>query len=89
MITTRSTLRPLSNPGKGRQASKVRAILALLVRESDNLTLEDLAKTVERDASTLSKQANSLAANSLKIDELQHEISEVRAYLFQMPECQA
>ena len=79
----------LRTSGKARRASNVRAILAMLVRESNDLTLEELARIVERDASSLSKHAARLTTKSLKNEKLQNEISEVRAYVFQMPECQA
>ena len=79
----------LRKPGKVRQASNVRAMLALLVRESNDLTLEELAQILERDASSLSKHAARLTTKSLKIEELHHEIGKVRAFVIQMPECQA
>ena len=63
-------------------------MLALLVRESNELTLEELAQILERDASSLSKHAARLTTKSLKFKELHHEIGEVRAFVFQIPECQ-
>lgn len=78
----------LRKPGKVRHASNVRAMLALLVRESNELTLEELAQILERDASSLSKHAARLTTKSLKFEKLHHEIGEVRAFVFQMPECQ-
>lgn len=62
-------------PGKERQSSKVRAILAILVKESSYLTLEELAKVVERDASSLSKHAARLNKKCFTCEKLQREIS--------------
>jgi len=81
-------LATLVNPGKNRLASNVRAMLALLVRESDDLTLGELSSHVRRDQSTLSKHAARLAAKSLECKVLQNEISELKAYILQMSECQ-
>lgn len=76
-------------PGKERQSSKVRAILAILVKESSYLTLEELAKVVDRDASSLSKHAARLKMKSVTCEKLRQEISFVMDIISQMPECQA
>ncbi len=79
----------LKKPGKHRQAASVRAILSLLVCEESNATLEELAALLDRDASSLSKQVARLNIKKLSCRELQDEIAELRAYISQMPECQA
>ncbi len=79
----------LKIPGQARCLSHVRAVLALLVQENRDLTLEELAQIVERDASSLSKHAARLTAKSLNSEKLKSEISNIKAYLLQMPECQA
>ena len=76
-------------PGKGHSASKIRAILAILVRESSHLTLEELAKIIDRDASSLSKHAARLTKKCLGCEKLQREISFAMNLITQMPECQA
>lgn len=79
----------LKKPGKHRQAASVRAILALLVCEESNVTLEELAAILNRDASSLSKQVTRLNIKKSSSRELKDEISELKAYIARMPECQA
>ncbi len=79
----------LKKAGKHRQAASVRAILSLLVCEDTNATLEELAAILDRDPSSLSKQVARLNIKKLSSKKLQDEIAELRASLFQMPECQA
>ncbi len=79
----------IKKPGKHRQAASVRAILSLLVSEETNATLEELAAILDRDASSLSKQVARLNIKKLSSEDLQDEVAELRAFLLQMPECQA
>jgi len=50
--------------------AKVRGILALMVRETEELTLEALGRYLERDANGLSRQAARLTSKSLSSQEL-------------------
>ena len=79
----------LRAPGKERHAAHVRAVLALLVRDIENLTLDDLGAIVQRSASGLSRQAARIFANCLHSEILAQEIEEVKGCLFEMFECQA
>jgi putative transposase len=47
-------------PGKNRKCSEARAVIALLVRHEDRLSLTDLGKRLGRDLSSLSKAVNGL-----------------------------
>lgn len=82
-------LTQLRAPGKERHAAHVRAVLALLVKDVEDLTLEDLGTIVQRSASGLSRQAAQTSANSLRSGILAQEITEVKGCLFEMFECQA
>ena len=83
----------LRAPGKHRLESKIRAILALFVRETENLSIEELAVFLGRDSSGLSKLANRLEKKCSQIPTLANEINELREWIynhvFQMSECQA
>ncbi len=78
--------------GKHRLESKIRAILALFVRETENLSIEELAVFLGRDSSGLSKLANRLEKKCSQIPTLANEINELREWIynhvFQMSECQ-
>lgn len=52
------TREQLCMPGKQAKYSQARALLAYFVREIDHISLESLAKFLERDASTLTQLAN-------------------------------
>lgn len=79
----------IREPGKARFPAHVRALLAFIVRESESLTLEELAKEVGRDASSLSKAAARLSRQAVGSEALRRELEDLRAYVSQMPECQA
>ena len=69
---------------KGLSTRAYTALLALIVRESETLTLEELA----RDASSLSKGAARLSTKMLRLEALRQQLTDTRSYLSQMPECQ-
>lgn len=75
--------------GKERQASHVRGIVALMVRENSGLTLKALGDYLGNDANTLSRQAGRLSAKALHDDELRREIANVRDRLSEMSYCPA
>ncbi len=79
----------IREPGKARVPARLRALLALIVRESESLTLEELAKEVGRDASSLSKAAARLSSQVVGSEPLRRELDDLRAYVSQMPECEA
>ena len=65
--------------GKNRLASHARAVLALLVRESENLSFEDLAHFLNRDSSGLSKLARRIEDKCLKSKTVEAEINDLRS----------
>ena len=75
--------------GKERHIAKVRGILALMVRETEELTLEALGRYLGRDANGLSRQAARLISKSLSLQELSLEIDQIREHLIKMSECPA
>nr|NGX43351.1 hypothetical protein [Chlamydiota bacterium] len=75
--------------GKERHIAKVRGILALMVRETEELTLEALGRYLGRDANGLSRQAARLTSKSLSSEELFLEIDQIREHLIKMSECPA
>lgn len=81
-------LETLRKPGKTQKATHIRALLAFLVKETRNLTLEELGRILQRDASSLSKQAARLMSKG-KSEESQKKVAELKRHLSQMPECQA
>ena len=83
----------LCSPGKTRLESYARAILALFVREIENLSIEELGAFLGRDPSGLSKLANRLERKCAQSPTLGAEIDNLRKWIhnadFQMSECQA
>jgi chromosomal replication initiation ATPase DnaA len=71
----------LSLPGKNPLQSKPRAVLSLLVRKCDHLSLEGLAKFLKRDASGLSKLANRLEQKCSSSASVAKELSELQTWL--------
>lgn len=71
----------IRGPSKSRKATHVRAVLALLVREMEHITLEELAYVLGRDASGLSRQATFLEIKSMKSQVIREELSELRSKL--------
>ncbi len=65
-------------PGKNRVTAQARAVLALFVRESDNLSLEELAAFLSRDSSGLSKLAYRLEQKCYSSQILSEEIADLR-----------
>lgn len=68
----------LCSPGKHREESHVRSILAFFVRENENLSIEELAVFLNRDPSGLSKLANRLERKRSQSPSLAVEIDELR-----------
>ena len=82
-------LSSIKRADKTRHLTKVRGILALMVRETEELSLEELGQHLGRDANGLSRQAARLTAKSLYDDVLLQEIESTRQYLAPMSECPA
>ncbi len=72
----------LCDQGKERVASHARATLALLVKESENLSLEKLATFLKRDPSSLSKLARRLEERCLKEQAFAVEVMQLREKVF-------
>ncbi|MBP9841866.1 MAG: transposase [Simkaniaceae bacterium] len=82
----------LRAPGKHREASHARAVLSLFVRESKNLSIEELALFLNRDPSGLGKLASRLEKKCAVSQSLATEINTLRHSIFysiQMSECPA
>ena len=82
----------LRSPSKNRKESFARSALALFVRESQGISIEELALVLRREPSGLSKLANRLERNCLASGEIALEIEQLRKCLsppLQMSECQA
>ena len=71
----------LCMPGKHAKQSQIRALLALLIREIDNLSLESLGQFLGRDPSGLSKLADRLEIKSSKDASIAKNILEMRQWL--------
>jgi putative transposase len=71
----------LCKPGKHPKPSQARAMLALLVRELDNISLESLAHFLKREASGLSKLANRLQSKCCKTNTMGKEVEEMRRWI--------
>ena len=80
-------------PSKARKESHIRGVLALLVRETDNLSIEELAVFLNRDPSGLSKLATRLEKKYFELPTFATEIGELRKWIqigdLQMSECHA
>ena len=76
-------------PGKNRRLSHIRALLALFVRETQELTLEELGDYLERDANALSRLAARLTYKSEHSELIQTEIADLKLIISQMSECPA
>ena len=84
----------LRAPGKCARQSQVRALLAFLVRETNNLSLESLGKFLGRDPSGLSKMAHRFEIKSTQNEVTSEKLKEMRCWLSRedaqkMSECQA
>jgi len=77
------SIHALSSNAKHPKLSKVRAIMALLVRESENVSLEKLAAILNRDASGLTKLANRLEIKILKDSTMRLEVDKTRQMISQ------
>ena len=82
-------LETLRKPGKTQKEANIRALLALIIRETPDLTLEELGCILQRDASSLSKHAARLLAKRERTEEVRSKVSELKDYVSQMSECQA
>lgn len=80
--------------GKHARLSRARALLALLVREINYLSLENLGQLLKRDPSGLTKLANRLEIKAFKDLQIAKDLQEIRLWLSEakvgkMSECQA
>ena len=78
---------PLPMPSKNRKESFARSVLALLVRESQGISIEELALVLRREPSGLSKLANRLERNCLVSSETALEIEQLRKCLSPLCKC--
>ncbi len=69
----------LAAPGKRRPASNARALLAWLVRQRPELSLQELANRLGRDISSLSAAATRFERRMDEDAELEREVAQVRA----------
>ncbi len=72
----------LCMPGKHPMNSRARAVLALLVRETEGVSIEGLARFLKREASGVSKLAIRLEKNLRETDPVACEIQELRNLFF-------
>ena len=77
------TKEDLIKPGKFPKLSHARAILALLVREIEGLSIEKLGHVLKREASGLSKLAIRLEEKSLISDVIARDIKEMRNWIYE------
>ena len=72
------TMYDLTAQGKHRANSHVRAILALVSRSIESISLEELSRFLNREISALSKLASRLEARSRSSEALASEIAEIQ-----------
>lgn len=75
----------LKSPGKTRPFSEARALAAVIVQESPHLSLTELGKLFNRDASALGKAAQRMLSRSWADVELAANIEDVRGDLSKCP----
>ena len=68
-------------PGKGLRPSHARAIVSLLIREIDGLSLEQLGKLLDRDPSGLTKLANRLKTKCTKDPLAEEQVQKMREWI--------
>lgn len=71
----------LSQTGKERKSSHVRALLALTVRRSKHLSLESLSQILQRDASGLSRLANRLELECANDEMIACEVANLQRWI--------
>lgn len=71
----------LRAPGKCARQSRVRALLAFLVRETNNLSLESLGQFLRRDPSGLTRLANRFEEKCTQNGALSEKLKEMRVWL--------
>ena len=74
---------------KERRGAYVRGMLALLVRETEGLTLEALGDFLNKDANTLGKQAGRLFKKAQEDESIRIDIQNLRTSLNEMSYCPA
>lgn len=75
------TVEELRAPGKCVSQSQARALLAFLVRETNNLSLESLGEFLRRDSSGLTKLANRFEIKSTQNEVTSKKLKEMRCWL--------
>ena len=82
-------LEDLSAGGRQKWISEPRSVAALIVRETDCLSLTDLSRNLGRDLSGLSQAAIRLDKRLKSDDELAKKVYQIKKIIKQMPTCQA
>jgi putative transposase len=82
-------VKTLTEPGEKRPASEARAVAALLVQETENLTITALGRYLNRDLSSLSQAANRLGSRIAVNATLGGKLAKIRKKLPRIPKCQA
>ena len=82
-------LRLSQNAGKTRNCSEARAMMALVVRHEDHLSLTELGTRLGRDLSGLSQAVNRLRKRAQTNPRLAGKIERLKQQLGQIPICQA
>jgi putative transposase len=67
--------------GKSRPHSEARAVAALLVRETENLSLAALGKVLNRDSTAMSQAARRLACHTKEDNALMERLSRIKTAL--------
>ena len=79
----------LTEPGKKRNCSEARSMIALLVWSDDHLSLTDLSTRLGRDLSSLSQAVNRLRMRAETNSLLAGQVERLKEQLGQIPICQA
>ena len=79
----------LTEPGKKRNCSEARSMIALLVWNDDHLSLTDLSTRLGRDLSSLSQAVNRLRTRAQTNPILAGQVERLNEQLAQIPICQA
>jgi putative transposase len=83
------SLADLASKSKNHKNSRIRSIISLLTRESEGCSLTKLAKSFNRDISSLSLSANRIENTIKQSDKLSIIVQELRELTLQIPKCKA
>lgn len=77
----------LQVPGQERRSSFIRSVMALIIRDTDGVSLKELAEFCDREASGMSRAAMRLEMRMNESSALRKEVESIKQELFSFTKC--